>query len=553
MKKYLFSLLLFTVCTLINAENVKVEIEAAKAQAGSTTKLNVMLTTDVDLAGLTFYVKLPSSATVTSVMNDGVSEPNITFEKSGVSIASFESDGRLSYGIASATNIFSASSVPVKIATIEIKAPEDIDTYEMVVSRIGYANSDFTIDVAPSDDVTYETALTVQKTAVIDEMSADNNIEIIPFSLTKGTNENEIQLLMTNTNAIGNVEFDMYLPEGITWSLEDGDPMEAELDNYNSAPNQNIEENEDGSMHVQFYRSASKYYFNAGLKAAPIATIYLDAASDLEDGVYTIKLKNIVLDEKTAGDSYTGEYYTSVIVGQPKAQEVILYGNYSSSVANEFQNAFKNEKGEKHVALVDLSAATVAEDAKFQDVIVSTKGGSYYTRTFGNYATTVLPYELQESPNAKLYTVKEMSEEDGITLEETDYVAANTPCIFKGTITATGESVPTLDGDAIDGQGVATITFTGTYELTELIAGAGYYISGGAFYNDGASINPFRAYFDGAIAGVKSFSVKIDTPNGLIDITDQLSDEAIYSLQGIRMSNAQKGINIKGGKKVYVK
>lgn len=510
--------------------------KSGAVQQGTTGTIDIVLKSDETVGCIACWFTLPDGVTVDE--SGSTSQGGITYN--------FH-NGLHKFTILNGSYWAASGSTPYVIASIKVNVPKGVElgeyplyTQHWEVTTPGL----LTIEGDEADNQNIRANVTVQKTAVIDAMSADNNIEIIPFTLTKGTNENEVQLLMTNTNAIGNVEFDMYLPEGITWSLEDGDPMEAELDNCNAVPNQNIEENEDGSMHVQFYRSASKYYFNEGLKAAPIATIYLDAASNLKDGVYTIKLKNITLDEKTAGDSYTGEYYTSVIVGQPTQEEAILYGNYSSSVASAFSTALKN------VAIADVTAATVADGVKFTDVLVNEKGGnSYYTRTSKNYGTTVLPFDLTSGNVDELYMIESMDKES-IVIVEAESVAANTPCIFKGTINVEG-ATPTLGVPSE--QGLGGTTFKGTYEATSIAAGYGYYISSdGCFYGDGATVRPFRGYFDGAIAGAK-LRILLQDETGVKDITNELSDEAIYTLQGIRVNNAQKGINIKGGKKIYVK
>lgn len=455
------------------------------------------------------------------------------------------------------------AQTPLLAAKVAVSAVSTLSAgnVEVRVNNLDYAESYNN----ETDD--FVTEITLQKTAVIEEMPEGFGVTVSPFVAKDG----DITLNFNYKSAkdIKNLSFDVQLPEGIFF-MDDAEWDPANVNSQftascsTSAPSFTVQLG-DGDIPTSAtikvagtYSAKTKKYINESENYSSLATItasvmtpeneYVDDWENaiMQEGLSTIKLSNIVL-EDVEGIKYTGESLASVIYGKPATQEAILYGNYDNATTDAFTTALKN------VAFANTTAATFAEGALLEDVILTKDNTNitFYTRTSENYGTTVLPYDLEEDLNCTLYTVKEISTES-IVIEETDFVAANTPCIFKGTITAYGEFVPTLG--AIDDQIVGTATFKGTYETTNIAAGAGYYISSdGKFYADGATVRPFRAYFKGNVSSVKSFSVLVDTANGLIDITDQLSDEAIYSLQGIRMNNVQKGINIKGGKKVLVK
>lgn len=449
------------------------------------------------------------------------------------------------------------------VCTVNISVPEDMLTgdYEM-----SFANFQIVAHNAQDDAKgTHTTTLTVQKTAVIEPLTDGYSLEVLPFVAKEGAST--IDVLFKSAATAKSVTFDIELPQGMMFYDENFDPSKPVLNASacTKTPTTTLTVTDEtyankASVSVMGQNTgaaALRKYINqldelTTLVSIPVYVVPADEIADwgdeyaLNEGVYEAKLNNIVVTDYTSNATFTGNYIASVIVGQPAQEEAILYGHFTSDAASTFTTALKN------VAIADVTAATVDEGAKFTDVLVNEKGGnSYYTRTSANYGTTVLPLDLMvEGPNLQLYTVMDMTSE-GIIIEEKDDVPANTPCIFKGTINAEG-ATPTLGVPSE--QGLGQTTFKGTYEATSIAEGEGYYIaSNGKFYNDGASIRPFRGYFDGAIAGVKSFSVLIDTPDGLKDITDQFSKEDIYNLQGIRMNNVQKGINIKGGKKILVK
>ena len=415
--------------------------------------------------------------------------------------------------------------------------------------------------------------MTVQKTAVIEPQDPDYAFEIVSFTTEAGKtytstadNSIEIPVMLANADYVSEAKFDLTLPEGFgVASYKSGiktitkKPEVASNRSYNVSEGEScaLVVNQSASGNVLTSTGDGDFVLSEG--SGELCKIYLTTASTVEPGVYTIKIDNISITSTPDGENSTihegGEYLASVIVGQPSAQEVILYGHYTDEAVRDFNKALKN------VAVAEVSAlAPYNEDfGLFEDVIMNFNtieeesfSLSEYQRTSPNYATTVLPYELTSTDNVQFYTVKEMTA-SSIVIEEAATVDANTPCIFKGTLEAIGSPVTSFV--AIQDIPLGSTTFKGTYEATSIDDGAGYYISSnGNFYSDGASVRPFRAYFKGVVDNNASkLRVLLNTETGVEDITNELSDEAIYTLQGVRVNNAQKGINIKGGKKVYVK
>lgn len=425
--------------------------------------------------------------------------------------------------VVSAANTLSAGKVDVKVNNLDFA-----ESYNNEVDN-------------------FITSITVQKTAIIEPQRGDYAFEAVPTCVGTGSTSMSIPVNFANEGYVDNISFNIEYPAGmLTTKVGKNYNLTVNKDRFDTGSDATLTVKATSGTAVSFTNAESDLVEpgKGNLLTIPVTL------TDVADGVYAIKFTDIKVsvtndEADPVGTETLPDYYVTVIVGQPAQEDAILYGSYSSTIASTFSTALKN------VAIADVTAATVDDDAKFTDVLVNEKGGnSYYTRTSANYGTTVLPLNLTTENVAELYTIESMNAKS-IVLTEAASVSANTPCIFKGTINVEG-ATPTLGVPSEHGLGETT--FKGTYEATEIADGAGYYISSdGKFYSDGATVRPFRGYFDGTIAGVKSFSVFVNTANGLIDITDQLSDEAIYSLQGIRMNNAQKGINIKNGKKVYVK
>lgn len=549
MKKLITFIMVFALAIFANAEDATFDINANDVvyiegvlQTGVEGNLSIMLKNSSKSVGTITYVFSMPEGISFNVNAEGDVEDIVT---DGSFVCHQQPDGSFKLAI-NYGKTWGVSTTARSIASIPVNCTASVGEHEIEATSAQVIFADNTgVDFA-----NFSTTITVQKTAVIEPLDANNDIEIIPFEFTGGGNFDEpinAAILMKSESYVKSLEFDFELPAGISVPSieEDGDVIyaEPELENNKGAVSAEITMNEDGTYHYSLSGTSTKYIYPAD-EMTQFSTLPLMSENPVADGVYTIKIYNISM--TTKNDEFEGgNYYASVIVGKPAQEEAILYGHFTSDAASTFTTALKN------VAIADVTAATVDDGAKFTDVLVNEKGGnSYYTRTSEYYGTTVLPLDLTTENVDKLYKIESM-DANSIVLTETENVAANTPCIFKGTINVEG-ATPTLGVPSE--QGLGQTTFKGTYSATSIEEGDGYYISSdGYFYNDGASIRPFRGYFEGAIAGVKSFGVKLSTADGLIDITDQLSDEAIYSLQGIRMNNAQKGVNIKGGKKVYVK
>lgn len=545
-----FCAVLSIICA--NATSDEFYIETSKVSTTTTGTINVMLKNSQDMStiGGTFY--FPKGIKPISIQSTCEVPCSGNFVESGV-------DGENYYNIIYNSiegKKIPASSIAKCIGKITVEVdPTQVsvgESYEVVGKKIEL------VDV--NKDVTHpeenRTELVAQKAAVIDPQRDDYSFEAVPTCVATGSTSMSLPVNFANEGYVVNISFNIVYPDGmLTTKSGKNYNITVNKDRFDTGSDATLTVKAASGTDVSFTNGNSDLVEpgNGNLLTIPVTL------TNVADGVYTIKFTDIKVsvtnDEADPISTETlPDYYVSVVVGQPSAQEAILYGNYDIATIESFNTALKN------VAAANITAINSENKDYFKDIITvdDNKKWCYYYRESEKYATTVMPYDLEVTPESQsyctLYRVEDMTSESIFIkeLSQGECIPANTPCIFKGTLSFLKENMPLNFGE-IDKQDFGFTKFTGTYEATELAYGEGYYIFGGAFYNDGASISPFRAFFKGNVNGVKSFSVKLDTPNGLIDITDQLSDEAIYSLQGIRMSNAQKGINIKGGKKVYVK
>lgn len=536
MKKIFTFIAIFTVALFANAiEENCAYFANSNVQVGAEGTIDLMINADNEIGSIYIEYVLPEGVTVNNVTSTPGANVNINEE--------------LGLFLLGNNNYYTTG----KVATFHVSVADDVEIgdYPITVSVSKIVEPTLTTYTVENLVAT----LTVQKTAVIEPQDEDFSFDILPAQISSATTM--LPILMKNKLDVASYTLEVTYPTGITPKTGRGSAPKVNTSNLYSTTDPRITalsvaQTVSGQVakytvsnaETDTYMAKDEYY---EILQVPVTVSSTDAICNIK-----VKVSDIVaydaendVNLETPINVNGGEFMTTQIIGQPAAQEAILYGNYSSAVASEFSTALKN------VAIADVTAATVDDGAKFTDVLVNEKGGnSYYTRTSANYGTTVLPLDLTAANVDELYMIESM-DANSIVLTKAESVAANTPCIFKGTINVEG-ATPTLGVPSE--QGLGQTTFKGTYSATSIADGAGYYISSnGKFYGDGATVRPFRGYFYGAIAGVKSFSVFVNTANGLVDITNQLSDEAIYSLQGIRTQTAKKGVNIVGGKKVYIK
>ena len=177
------------------------------------------------------------------------------------------------------------------------------------------------------------------------------------------------------------------------------------------------------------------------------------------------------------------------------------------------------------------------------------------------WATLILPFNAEIPEGVTVYA-SERVEGELVKLTEVGSIVANTPYLIKGTGEYTFSGYGLADKDEYkDGKGL----FVGTYVDYTTVGGEYVLQKHGdvvAFYCVGESAKPtvkaYRCYLTASAREIKAFFFgdEVTGING-VDAADT-EIEAIYTINGTRVNNMQKGLNIvkmSNGKtqKVYVK
>ncbi len=559
MKKILTTLVA-ALCTLgVFADDIVVTsdlkngayVEGA-VQIGATTNINVYIVAEKTIASaLQCDIYLPEGLTAESGKS--------TVEDYGLTFTPHPELGNCVRLIWANTQVGTIDAqTPLLAAKIAVSASSTLSSGDVQAKT---NNLDFAKSYNNETD-NFVSSIKVQKTAVIEEQDAEFALEVTPFVMTKGGSYDSpvaVNVMMKNAKSIYNASFTMTLPEGLKIAqkqvLNDDDEYvtsykkpSLESAHMNAAYNDDdavmaVTQKVSGNTVTYKFTSDGDAAFKKSVYFSTAFTIYLQSDASIEDGVYNVSMKDIKL-SNTSND-YTGGYYFSTFVGTPTETDPILYGHYTEDIISTLNGGVA-----KNFCTIDMSAATVDEGCKVNDALVYTADKTTYDRSITTtYGTVCLPIEA----TGTFYTLSAATA-DKLTFTPLEgKLPANTPAIFSGAISAAAEGTVT-PGTPGTGATANGLTLTGTYKTFELADGAGYFISKDKFYNDGATVKAFRSYFTGTISsGAKALRIEIEDANGVRDITDQLSDQDIFNLQGIRVQTAKKGVNIINGKKVYVK
>lgn len=532
--------------------------EDAKGQVGGTATIKVYLkgTTATKLANFQFDA--------IQGLPDGVTFNSATTDLSGYGVV-YEPTGRCVVSTTSDTYFFAPGTYCMAELTFDVDPSVLVGDYEITIpqSMIGAENPAQSVKILDPISAT----LTIQRAIAVDPLDAGYGIAIFPRQIQRG--DVVLDFAYKAEKGIKYITMDVELPPGIYFV----DSEEWDKKKVTSALTATKVTGEPTLSHslpaaeypttatINFsgtYSKKSQKYLNESDTYVPFANISacVMTAADVDDwewdnpvlgaGVHAIKLSNIVMTDIDGG-VHQGEYMASLFMDESKG-DAILYGHYNDDAKAAAQAALKGGSA-------DITEATVDGDLALNDVLVYGKTNTSYSRnvTAGNYGTICLPYALASDANVQYYTLSNV-QPDKVVFAPADNVVANKPALFK-TKNATISSESTgycLAKNAGTGAEVGGLQLTGTYAPLDLAPKAGYYVSDNKLYNDGATVAPFRAYLAGT-AHVNGLRIFIDGETGLEEITDQLSNDDIYNLQGVKLQKTQKGVNIVGGKKIFVK
>lgn len=585
MKKFLLSLFLLSVGLIANAADYELFLQGA-LQKGGTSTISLMMKNQQDIMAISGFIELPKDVTVTDV----VSTTNVD-----VAFAQDERIFKLVYTTAADVYIpASTEAVEIGKVTVECASSVELGEYNFTVFGDELAMALYPSANSACDFTDYVGTLKVQRSATVMAMPEGYGLEILPFAAGKKGDYN-LEILMKCADPIRDVEFDLTLPKGMLifdTATEDASVASVSTSTsiVNKAPTATTSDpsTEMNSAHISFKGSktgaASMHkYFKANTNFVKIATLkahiltdaeYVDWGSDptyaIESGIQDLKISNIKMLNHTDGTTkYTGDYMASVFVGETNTNKnPILYGHFTNDVVTALTKSADVKKMFDDIVSVDftgvdidIEAATSINDLLDGKLIVNSKNGSGMSRNMnGNkWGSICLPFTPNKRTGIAYYYVSSATD-NSVTLtafDKTAVIPANTPVFFNTTVQmsfSTADYIDITKCTPVTGASANGLTTVGTYEKINLTDGDGYYLSGDKFYNDWATILPFRAYLKGGISsGVKALKIYVEDETGLRDVTNEFSEEEIYNLQGVKLNKTQKGINIINGKKVLVK
>ena len=588
---------------------------ATVAQVGSTeVRLPIRVKSHTNFASFELYLTLPSGATMTGV--DGVNE-NLRSTGLGSVIYEYNPKGGDVYQIVgTVTDMagFLGGDDELSYVTIDVSGLT-VGEYPIQVSNATVSGFMDDAGVATGDpDVLNTTGiiskLTIQRAAVVESLGDGYNLSLVPIKMTPGYyadgNVTAFDVMYTAAADLANVSFSLNLPSTDFYSSAfdaDGNPVDAVLNTAqtfnnkgvtvtsNPADDQNITYSFAG---VKTTRAANQKKILAATTPVKLATIYIESEDALADGNYMLTLNDITMEEYVTsgtGTMHQGKNYATVFVGNQTEDEPIVYGmltaegiaNVNTNINPEAKNlditaaayvdpsteiapntnvAVYAAEGVTAMANVLVAGKTCAnmnlvDGADFAPATGFTATSATYQRNVtSKFGTLCLPYPVEATAGMKLYVLESVDVDANVmNFAEAANVAANTPVVFyteDGNISVNASNVNITTspaGTALN----AGKELVGTFAETTITSG--YYIAQDKFWkaNSAVTIPAFRAYFNMASLGVKSFTINLSDETGIQQLNLDTESGEIYDLAGRKLGKTQRGVNIVNGKKMLVK
>lgn len=458
--------------------------------------------------------------------------------------------------------------------------------------------------------------LSIALTMAVLNTTAEDIIQITPFTTYAGYTDGdddvsclEVQMINDTYEYVGNLQFDMLLPEGITY-------VDADLDTERIPSKTTRRSTTYGfTLFSPTYQKSTGYtrylFVPQGIdgeikpitgQSGPIMHIYFSVDKNMKPGIYPILIMGTVL-SKTAIIDMKPVASASYIVVKASADapspletwaDIDLSGmtNYIPSFVVDSLNAALSRN--TSLRTVNLSAATdFGHELQVpQNVVYRTAATGGLNRAFeaGKKATVCLPFSLPKEATDTLGRffryggLKEGTSNVVIMNEVTGGLDANVPYIFepKKDMSGIGFSRDTtcvVTSAVSEGE---TFLFNGNYEYRQLAAddadansiysladNGTTTINGVEFSNAifakvavGNSISPFQAYlkYDGEGKDTTLESINIEwvladgtvvTAIRTVNTAKESSAKGWYTIDGKKLSSkpTQKGMYIHNGKK----
>ena len=378
----------------------------------------------------------------------------------------------------------------------------------------------------------------------------DAPITLTGSSATINEYYDETKLVLTSNGKGASIEKNFDKSTGVLSIIVKGDNISEDASNYHEytlqfKPVESTTETYDKYVGVTINGTISAPV------AAPIKVIYYEdntidfALNNFSFGgqnVGNIVLNN--LDYATDGTfSYTGDLY---ITEGDKADVPTWLGPFISPVPLNLTGTIKDDYFYVTIA-IDMTSSI----GQIIDVEVGDKEEAEVSISSALVSTFCAPFKVAIPAGVTASTVTAADEEGVLTLNNiSGIIPAHTPVIIQCPISAT------MNVEGIYSKGTPTAgMLVGTYEDTD--APAGSYIlqnqSGKVgFYHVSTTHTVYanRCWLVAPDSSVKAFIIRNDEAEGINAQTIENRQQTIFNLQGQRINNVLKGVNIVNGKKV---
>ena len=356
-----------------------------------------------------------------------------------------------------------------------------------------------------------------------------------------------LSVCMKNSMSVQTIQFDLYLPEGLSFvANEDGEMMTASKARINKFNYFESSIQTDGALRLLAQATTT----NIPVGDGEIATVIVKVDANMELGDYPISVKNIILVNKENESKKVDVVTTTITITEKADTRTVLDENNTEEMV----------------------------DATGVDVLVKR------TIVDGVWKTLCLPFSMTaEQVTTAFGTGVRMAEftdweVDGnnVKLTFTEGATAiekNVPCLIKVTEGLTEFTVDGVDiepernskGKLVDPYVEVKVGrkygyFTGTYTVTDLPVNSLFLNNDRLWFCTGSNTTKaFRGYFeidDVEYSAETRLSITVDSEvTGITERNDRhyRHDDGTYDLQGRKVNSKQKGVYIENGKKVVVK
>lgn len=386
-------------------------------------------------------------------------------------------------------------------------------------------------------------------------------MQIIPKTLRPGMGEDdedaylEVDLRNSTYDEIGNLQFDILLPEGVEY--DDYYEFEGTRVPYKSGRGGTT-----WAFSITVVPQTTNYIrfmfvpqlIDGSLKPitgneGTFLRIYIRTSESLAEGVYPVKMANMNYYHTEVEGVYLDDAVSYVKVGEQATNTVYDLGDdmYIPSFVQDELDGMANvvvNGACQNLVLVDGHDAVIPCDF--------TAASASYSRTMGTtWGTICLPYAVTSDESVAYYQITGV-ENDVLTLTKYDELPAGTPALVKklaGDGIAPQATSVAVSGDINNVAG--SVNMFGSYtNQTRIEDPNSYYIYNDKFYscNEYFFCNAFRAYFIMEGAGAKVLTIADDDVvtaiNALTGENCGVNVEAVYSEDGVLRNDLEAGMNI---------